>query len=163
MGQLPLIEWTRKYGFGAKTGIELEAEEAAGLVPDEAWKLENVNEKWYPGDTINMSIGQGFMQASPLQVAVMFAVVANGGDRVTPHLLQDGEEDKNWRTPLGISSETMRVMQEGARLVITSGTGTKVNSPITPHWLAKAALLKIRPGSPMPGLVPTVPLMTQRL
>lgn len=138
MGRLPLIEWTRKYGFGSKTGIELVEEEAAGLVPDEAWKLENVNEKWYPGDTINMSIGQGFMQASPLQVAVMFAVVANGGDRVTPHLLQDGEEDKNWRTPLDISPETMRVMQEGARLVITSGTGTKVNSPITPPLAGKS-------------------------
>ena len=132
MGQQPLIEWTRKYGFGSKTGIELEEEEAAGLVPDEAWKLENLNEKWYPGDTINMSIGQGFMQASPLQVAVMFAVVANGGDRVTPHLLKDGSEDKDWRTPLGISAETMRLMQQGSRQVITSGTGTKVNSPITP-------------------------------
>ena len=132
MGQQPLIEWTRKYGFGSKTGIELEEEESAGLVPDEAWKLENIDEKWYPGDTINMSIGQGFMQASPLQVAVMFAVVANGGDRVTPHLLNDGSEDKDWRTSLGISAETMRLMQEGSRQVITSGTGTKVNSPITP-------------------------------
>ncbi|MEM9218914.1 MAG: penicillin-binding protein 2 [Cyanobacteria bacterium P01_F01_bin.150] len=138
MGETPLIDWTRKYGFGSKTGIELEQEESAGLVPDEDWKKENIGEKWYPGDTINMSIGQGFMQASPLQVAVMFAIVANGGDRVKPHLLQDGEDDKNWRTPLDISAETMRVMQEGARLVITSGTGTKVNSLITPPLAGKS-------------------------
>ena len=133
-----LIDWTRRYGFGEKTGIELEREEAAGLVPDDQWKRENLNVGWFQGDSINMSIGQGFMQASPLQVAVMFAIVANGGDRVTPHLLQDGEAEKEWREPLGISPRTMQLMQEGARQVITGGTGTKVASPLTPPLAGKS-------------------------
>lgn len=123
MGEQPLIQWTRRFGFGEKTGIELGVEEAAGLVPDEAWKQKELGEPWYIGDTVNMTIGQGFLQTSPLQVAVMFAVVANGGYRVQPHLLKDNEESRNWREDLGISPETMDILKEGLREVITYGTG----------------------------------------
>ncbi|MGK7888813.1 MAG: penicillin-binding protein 2 [Leptolyngbyaceae cyanobacterium] len=130
MGGETLIDWTRRYGFGEKTGIELWREEAAGLVPDDAWKRENIGERWFPGDSINMSIGQGYLLASPLQVAVMFAVVANGGDLVTPHQLQDGEVSRQWRTSLGISDTTMQILEDGARQVLTRGTGIKVNSPL---------------------------------
>ncbi|NEQ95908.1 MAG: penicillin-binding protein 2 [Cyanothece sp. SIO2G6] len=132
MGGETLIDWTRRYGFGEKTGIELWREEAAGLVPDDAWKRENIGEPWYPGDSINMSIGQGYLLASPLQVAVMFAVVANGGDLVTPHVLYDGDLGQNWRTPIGISDVTMQILEDGARRVLTGGTGIKVNSPLVP-------------------------------
>ncbi|HEY9807434.1 MAG TPA: penicillin-binding protein 2, partial [Candidatus Obscuribacterales bacterium] len=88
IGDQVLIPWTRRYGFGQKTGIEL-PEEAAGLVPDDAWKRKELGEGWFLGDTVNMSIGQGFLQATPLQVAVMFSVPANGGYKVKPHLLKD--------------------------------------------------------------------------
>ncbi|XQQ07812.1 MAG: penicillin-binding protein 2 [Leptolyngbya sp. IPPAS B-1204] len=94
MGGNNLIQWTRRYGFGQKTGIEIAKEEAAGLVPDETWKQAELKEPWYAGDTVNMSIGQGYLQSSPLQVAVMFAVPANGGYRVHPHLLYDNEDAK---------------------------------------------------------------------
>jgi penicillin-binding protein 2 len=87
-----LIEWTRKYGFGQKTGIELKGEESEGLVADDAWKQKNLQLEWTVGDTVNMSIGQGFLQVTPLQVAGMFAVPANGGFRVKPHLLKNDEE-----------------------------------------------------------------------
>lgn len=132
MGEEPLIAWTRRYGFGQKTGIELSAEEAAGLVPDEAWKRENLNEQWYIGDTINMSIGQGYMQATPLQVAVMFAVPANGGYRVTPHLLKDREAAENWRTSIGLQPVTLRILQDGLRRVVSRGTAKAMNVPTLP-------------------------------
>ncbi|MEB3359954.1 MAG: penicillin-binding protein 2 [Synechococcales bacterium] len=138
MGPEPLIQWTRNYGFGSKTGIEIASEEAAGLVPDDAWKRENVGEIWYQGDTINTSIGQGFLQASPLQVAIMFAIVANGGDRVTPHLLKDNEAARTWRKSVNISPATMRVLQDGAREVITSGTGRALNDPNLPPLAGKS-------------------------
>jgi len=138
MGPEPLIQWTRNYGFGEKTGIEIASEESAGLVPDDAWKRENIGEIWYQGDTINTSIGQGFLQASPLQVAVMFAIVANGGDRVMPHLLKDNEKARNWRESLNISPTTMRILQEGARQVITSGTGRGLNDPNLPLLAGKS-------------------------
>lgn len=138
MGEQPLIHWTRRYGFGQKTGIELAEEESPGLVPDEAWKQEVLDMPWYQGDTINMSIGQGYMLGTPLQVAIMFAVPATGGYRVQPHLLKDDGEAKSWREPIGISPETLRVVQEGLRQVITSGTGRGINDPDLPPIAGKS-------------------------
>jgi penicillin-binding protein 2 len=132
MGEKPLIQWTRRYGFGQKTGIEIGKEESAGLVPDEAWKQAELKEPWYAGDSVNMSIGQGYLQSSPLQVAVMFAVAANDGYRVKPHLLLGNEEARNWRESLNISKETLRILKEGLRLVVTSGTGQAGTSPDLP-------------------------------
>ncbi len=132
MGGEPLIQWSKRYGFGRKTGIELAAEESSGLVPDPAWKRENIGEDWYIGDSINLSIGQGFMQATPLQVAGMFAVPANGGYRITPHLLKDREETKNWRESLNLNPETLKILQTGLRQVITSGTGKAMNVSTLP-------------------------------
>lgn len=138
MGEEPLIEWTQRYGFGRKTGIEITAEEAAGLVPDEEWKLSELDEPWYQGDTINMSIGQGYLQASPLQVAVMFAVPANGGYLVRPHLLKDNEAERQWRQSLNLQPETLRILQRGLRQVVTSGTGKAVNEPGLPPLAGKS-------------------------
>lgn len=138
MGEEPLIQWTRRYGFGQKTGIEIASEEAAGLVPDEEWKLEQLDEPWYLGDTINMSIGQGYLQASPLQVAVMFAVVANGGDLVTPHLLKDNEAAETWRQSVNLQPSTLRILKQGLREVITGGTGKALNVPNLPPIAGKS-------------------------
>ncbi len=138
MGHQPLIEWTRKYGFGEKTGIEIASEEAAGLVPDEAWKQETLDEIWYQGDTINMSIGQGYLLGTPLQVAVMFAVPANGGYRVQPHLRKDHESTRTWRESVDMSPATLKVLQEGLRDVITDGTGRGINDPNLPPIAGKS-------------------------
>jgi penicillin-binding protein 2 len=138
MGSNPLIEWTKRYGFGQKTGIEIAGEETAGLVPDGAWKQAELNEEWYAGDTVNMSIGQGYLQSSPLQVSVMFAVAANGGDRVKPHLLMDSQAARDWRESLNISPTTITLLQEGLRQVITGGTGQALNVPQLPPVAGKS-------------------------
>ncbi|MEM7793072.1 MAG: penicillin-binding protein 2 [Cyanobacteria bacterium P01_C01_bin.118] len=145
MGHEPLIEWMRRYGLGKKTGIELVTEESSGLVPDEPWKKELIGEEWYLGDTINMTIGQGYMQVTPLQTAVMFAVAANGGYRVTPHLLLDGAESKQWKESLGMKPETVEVIQRGLRKVVTSGTGTKLNVPTIPNPAGKSGTAEAPP------------------
>lgn len=132
MGEKPLIEWTRRYGFGQKTGIEIAPEEAKGLVPDHEWKQKELSEGWFQGDTINMSIGQGYLQASPLQVAIMFGVPASGGYRLKPHLLKSDESSKRWRETLNISPETVRILQRGLKAVIVQGTGTAMNVPSLP-------------------------------
>jgi len=87
------------YGFGQKTGIELKPEESPGLVADDAWKQKNMQLPWTVGDTVNMSIGQGFLQVTPLQLAIMFAVPANGGYRVQPHLLRTMRQRKLGGSP----------------------------------------------------------------
>jgi len=146
VGGPTLIEWTRKYGFGQKTGIELESEEVAGLVADDAWKRKRFNWEWTVGDSVNMSIGQGFLQTTPLQVAVMFAVPANGGYRVKPHLLKDDEESKSWRVSLNMKPETVKVLQKGLREVITGGTGKALNVPHLPPISGKSGTAEAPPG-----------------
>lgn len=146
IGGPTLIEWTRKYGFGQKTGIELESEEVPGLVADDAWKRKRFNWEWTVGDSVNMSIGQGFLQTTPLQVAVMFAVPANGGYRVKPHLLKDDEESKTWRVSLNMKPETVKVLQKGLREVITGGTGKALNVPHLPPISGKSGTAEAPPG-----------------
>jgi penicillin-binding protein 2 len=148
IGGPTLIEWTRKYGFGQKTGIELAPEESLGLVADEAWKRRRLREVWTVGDTVNMSIGQGFLQATPLQVAVMFSVPANGGYRVKPHLLKDDEESKKWRESLNLKPETVRVLRQGLRAVVNGGTGAVLNSPTIPPAGGKSGTAEAPPGEP---------------
>ncbi|MUL37603.1 penicillin-binding protein 2 [Gloeocapsopsis dulcis] len=138
IGESTLIDWTRRYGFGQKTGIELASEESAGLVADDRWKQKNLNLPWSVGDTVNMSIGQGFLQVTPLQLAVMFAVPANDGYRVQPHLLKDNEDLKNWRESLNLKPETVRVLRQGLRQVVSGGTGQVLNLPTIPPVAGKS-------------------------
>lgn len=73
------------FGLGAPTGIDLESEKS-GILPSDAWKRETHGEPWYPGDTIAASVGQGYMLATPLQMARAMAMIANGGRRVVPRV-----------------------------------------------------------------------------
>jgi penicillin-binding protein 2 len=145
IGAEVLIDWTRRYGFGRKTGIELASEEAAGLVPDAAWKERVLGEGWYQGDTINMSIGQGYLQASPLQQAVMFGVPANGGYLVRPHLRSLDVDVSYWRESLDISGETIDILRRGLREVITQGTATGVNTTMIPPFAGKTGTAEAQP------------------
>jgi penicillin-binding protein 2 len=83
MGEEPLIKYAQIFGLGKKTEIEL-PEEISGLVPTEEWKLKTKGEPWYPGETLNLSIGQGDLLVTPLQLAVVTLAVANGGKLVRP-------------------------------------------------------------------------------
>ncbi len=78
--------YARMLGYGMKTGIDLSGEKD-GLVPDTAWKKRVRNAPWYPGETISVSIGQGPLLTTPLQVACHTAIIANRGRKITPHLL----------------------------------------------------------------------------
>jgi penicillin-binding protein 2 len=87
MGFDLIAEYARRLGLGSKTDIAL-ADEKAGLVPTAAWKREKVREPWYPADNFINSIGQGFLQVSPIQAAQMIGAVANGGVFYQPLLLK---------------------------------------------------------------------------
>lgn len=138
VGEKPLVSWARKFGFGEKTGIELSTQEAHGLVADDTWKRKNLKEGWHVGDTVNTSVGQGFLQASPLQVSVMFSAIANGGYRVQPHLLKASDASQNKRESLSMKPETIRVLQEGLRAVVNEGTGKALNISTLPPVAGKS-------------------------
>jgi len=138
IGGPTLIDWTRRYGFGKKNRHRISIEEARGLVADDKWKQENLDLPWSVGDTVNMSIGQGFLQVSPLQTARMFAVPANGGYLVQPHLLKNNETAKTWRKSLNLKPDTVRVIRQGLRQVVDGGTGKALNSPNIPPASGKS-------------------------
>lgn len=88
-----LQDVARRFGLGRLTGIDLRGE-AQGLVPDAEWKwnrfsyAQTYDRRWFPGDAANLAIGQGFLQMTPLQLAVAYASIANGGTVYRPHVLK---------------------------------------------------------------------------
>ncbi len=92
MGIDRIASMARQFGFGSATGIDLPGESRhndgrMGNMPDPAWKQRRYHESWRPGDTLNTSIGQGYVLASPLQMAVMCAAVASSGKIYRPYLV----------------------------------------------------------------------------
>ncbi|MBM4415202.1 MAG: hypothetical protein FJ035_02880, partial [Chloroflexi bacterium] len=85
LGEARLAQYTRAFGFGERTGLDLPGE-AEGLVPDDAWKQRKFGQSWVLGDTYTFGIGQGYLTTTPLQMAVAIAAIANGGERVTPRV-----------------------------------------------------------------------------
>ena len=132
-----LAEFARMFGLGRATGIDLPLE-GAGVIPDPAWKERTFKEPWYPGDTLNMAVGQGYVLATPLQVARLLAAVANGGDLVTPHVVSeihapDGHVIAQIAPPAAgrvrLSAQTMGVLQAGLAAVVTRGTAASIQIP----------------------------------
>ncbi len=147
VGGEELIKWARAYGLGKLTGIELQGE-TAGLIADDAWKRRNFdNWGWTVGDTVNMSIGQGFTTATPLQIAVMFSAIANNGYRVKPHLREtDNQTKQAQRVNLNLKPTTLSTIQQGLRAVVNGGTGSRLNSPDIPPGAGKSGTAEAPPG-----------------
>lgn len=138
-GPTYLAKIARQFGLGSKTGIDLPSDEA-GLIPDPEWR-KRVNKNrpdlahWYPGNTLNMSIGQGDVLATPLQMALATAAVANGGTLYQPHLLLSAtspngkkvlKTGKKQGKSIGISAKNLALIRQGLREVVTKGTGKSV-------------------------------------
>jgi penicillin-binding protein 2 len=122
-----IATYARRFGLGAPTGVDIEGERT-GLVPDEAWSRRARKHPWYPGETISVAIGQGALLTTPLQVAVSFAAVANGGRLVTPHLVAGAELAAP--RPTGISPSVLAPIQRGLwRVVNGGGTGAAARVP----------------------------------
>jgi penicillin-binding protein 2 len=115
-----LASWARSLGFGQLTGIEL-AGESAGLVPDDAWSRRARGHQWYAGETISVGIGQGPILATPLQLAVAYAALVNGGRVFRPHLVAG--ENPPFRS-LGISPGVLETVDRGMRRVVAGDRGT---------------------------------------
>jgi penicillin-binding protein 2 len=120
-----LAEMARRFGLGARSGIDL-PEEAAGLIPDPEWKRKKRSQPWYPGDTCQLAVGQGDCLVTPLQMAREVAVIANGGKLVTPRVILrvEGEDTavrgKRQRS-VGLEPETIEAIRAGMRAVVAPG------------------------------------------
>jgi penicillin-binding protein 2 len=129
VGERSIADWSHKYGYGEYSGIEIKSEETKGTVPDPEWKQKVIGEPWYVGNTLNMSIGQGDVQANLLQVSMMTSAVANGGFRIKPHLLLEDNDAKEWRQSLNISPVNLAALQKSLKSVFDFGTAASLNSP----------------------------------
>ena len=87
-----ISNFLKQFGFGYKTGVDLPSE-TEGLLPDRKWKLGAIGESWFVGDTINMSIGQGYISCSPLQLAVAISSIANKGKAYQPRVVEKIENE----------------------------------------------------------------------
>lgn len=93
-GSAVITKNVKNFGFGKATGIDLPGEKK-GLVPSPEWKKKTFKEGWYTGDTINFSIGQGYMTATPIQVAEAYCILANEGFAYKPRLVSSIEDEEN--------------------------------------------------------------------
>jgi len=128
-------EYMQKFGLGEKTGIDLPAE-AIGTIPSAQWKRREVKEIWFPGDTINLSIGQGYLLLTPLQVHNCITAIATEGEVYKLHLVKkiisaDGKTVKEIKPEIykkvDFSSDTFKIIKEGLRQTILKGTGWRAN------------------------------------
>ena len=126
----PLQRWARTMGFGAPTGIDI-GPEAAGLIPTPAWRRHyfktEIDKIWTSGDSVQLGIGQGDVLVSPLQMTRFYAMLANGGKLVEPHIVKSVEEPATPGQPpvvlrgyqpkpakdVGLNPNNIRVVQEG--------------------------------------------------
>lgn len=137
LGVDKISEWSNRLGLGVRTGIDLPSE-LTGLVPNRAWKEEKFKDKdvwdrkWYPGDTVNLSIGQGDCVATPLQCAVLMASIVNGGYRPRPYLNAELGPAMSERY---LSEATVEIVRKGMRLCVEKG-------PPAPTGTGHAAYIK---------------------
>jgi penicillin-binding protein 2 len=140
-GRSRMQQWARRFGFGAPTGLDIGGE-ASGLVPTPEWRKKTFksdwDKAWNPGDSIQLAIGQKDLLVTPLQMATFYAMLANGGKIVTPHVVSDVEQPGSQGSPrvvlrrfappaprsAGVDPAAISAIRDGLYLATHSSTGT---------------------------------------
>ena len=131
LGAEKIINYSRMFGFGQLTGVDIPGE-IPGLIPTPQWKETRMHERWVAGDTMNMSIGQGFINVTPIQMANMVAMIVNNGKIYNPHFLKEVRDPvtgaiEHIVTPeliheSDIPPAVFETVRQNMRAVITEGT-----------------------------------------
>ena len=126
-----LNHYATMFGLGEKTDIDLPGE-LTGLVPSQEWKRRTFNQVWFPGDNINLAIGQGYLLTTPFQIHNMLCIITNDGNvyrqyHVDRIVSQSGDVIKRYEPEIirkvNVSADTFRVVKEGMKKVVEEGTG----------------------------------------
>jgi penicillin-binding protein 2 len=127
-----MYKYISQFGIGSKTGIEI-PREAPGLMPSSEWKKQQYKEEWHPGENLSVAIGQGMVLATPLQMAVAYMGIGNGGEIIKPFVIKivkDGDKIvlENKKTVVrqisDIAPEHFKTVQEGLYRVVNGPAGT---------------------------------------
>jgi penicillin-binding protein 2 len=133
LGIDPIAKFMALFGFGSRTGIDITGE-AAGVLPSTDWKMRRFKQRWYPGETISIGIGQGYNSYTPLQLASATATLANEGVMFRPHIVNYVEDirtrEKSPIEPkplrdLGLKPEHLKIVKDAMVGVNKDGTGAR--------------------------------------
>jgi penicillin-binding protein 2 len=128
-----IAKYATSVGIAQKTGIDL-PDEATGTMPSTAWKLKNFHDKWYAGEVISVGIGQGAVQASPIQLARALSGIASGGALKRPHVILDGQIPKEYQQAIldtypgsgekqvSLKTENWQIITDAMAETLNSGT-----------------------------------------
>jgi len=133
-----IAKYASLFGLGEKTGIDLPSEKS-GIVPSPKWKEQTRGEPWYPGDTISVAIGQGYVTVTPIQMAKVIATISNNGVAHQPQLVR-GIRRRNTGVietlpvskpmSLGLQPNFVKNIQNSLASVVSNGTARRANSPL---------------------------------
>jgi penicillin-binding protein 2 len=127
-GDFGIQTWANLFGFGHATGLDIPGE-SAGVVPTPGWLGKTLHQQWYEGDSVNLSIGQGFLEATPLQLAVAYSTLANGGTVVRPHVgeavIENGQRTRLAFPPVRrLKLRDLWAIRQGLYLAAHGASGT---------------------------------------
>ncbi|MFA5126464.1 MAG: penicillin-binding protein 2 [Patescibacteria group bacterium] len=138
LGVDKIIDYAKRFGLSKLTGIDLLGENP-GFLPSKQWKEENIKERWYLGDTYNLSIGQGYLLATPLQAAVYTSYFANFGQAFQPHLVKEIKTKDGVQSIIPkpiltniVSSDNLNVIRQALRQTVIQGTAVSLQSVSVP-------------------------------
>ena len=146
VGPEEMRKWGRNLGI-TTSPINLDGENE-GYLPTPASKEKYYKEPWYGGDTVMTAIGQGLVQVTPLEMAVMISAVANGGKRVKPHLMSQQTLLATMQPEsIGLQPSTLKILQEGLQAVVSGGTAQQLNDGSIPPTAGKTGTAEVSNGA----------------
>jgi len=128
MGIDNISSFLSRFGFGKKTGLDLEGE-TSGLLPSQEWKLKRYQQKWYPGDTVSVGIGQGYNLVTPMQLAYATATLANNGVGYKPHLVREVRSSRSHENRLIENKSAFDLQIAAAHLDLVKRAMAAVTQP----------------------------------
>jgi len=143
VGPDEISKWGHRLGIGETSSMGLEGG-SHGVIPTPEQKQKLYGEPWYGGDTVSMAIGQGVVQVTPLELAVMVSAIANGGYRVKPHLMADQTNTPaTVREATGLSPGTIEVIRQGLTAVVKEGTARRLSDGSIPPTAGKTGTAEV--------------------
>ncbi len=162
MGIDPIAAYAKQFGLGKRTGIDLPSE-GTGIVPSPEWKQQTRGERWYPGETISVAIGQSYVTVTPLQMANVIAAVGNDGISYVPHVVRSIRRRESGRIeewiprhppPLTLHPRHLRDIQSALAAVVVEGTARRARSSLVgiagKTGTAQVVALRTKPGDDVP-------------
>lgn len=136
VGPTNLMKYAEYFGLNEKTGVDIPGE-VSGFVPSRKWKLKTFGQPWFDGDTLNMSIGQGFLHVTPIEMANFISAVVNNGIVYKPRVIKEiltpensrliKKTEKEMLREIPLSPSSLAVIKQGMRMSVTSGTSGRLN------------------------------------